>query len=227
MRRHHRARRLRRPRHRGHDPGRPATPARTTSPTSASAWACRSRSWSLPATCWAAPTPTPASSTPDGQHHGHRPDGRPEGQHPPRAAPCAWATTPAAVEPGTKLAECYGETGDLGAPPPPLRVQQRLPQRAGRTPVWSCPAPAPTAVWWRPWSCRAPVLPCGRAVPPGVQEPPQPRTSPVQGLHRSSSPVPCRRAAQHDECVIPSPSAAQTAPPEGEPLAGRATPADC
>ena len=70
-------------------------------------------------------------------------------------------------------------------------------------------------------------LPSGCPVPPGVQEPPQPRASPVQGLHRSSSPVPCRRAAQHVECVMPSQSAAQTAPSKGEPLAGRATPADC
>ena len=40
---------------------------------------------------------------------------------------------PCTVLPGTKMAECYGAERDLGAPPPPLRVQQRLPRGdAGR-----------------------------------------------------------------------------------------------
>ena len=57
--RHSGARRLRRPGHRGHDRRRPVRPRATTFPIWASAWACRSPSLSLPATCWAGPTPTP------------------------------------------------------------------------------------------------------------------------------------------------------------------------
>ena len=62
------ARRLRRPGHRGHDLPPSATPGKTGCRTSASAWACRWRWWSLPATCWAVPTPTPPSSPRPRQH---------------------------------------------------------------------------------------------------------------------------------------------------------------
>ena len=46
---HSRARRLRQPRHRGQRCARRATPASTAFPIWASVWACRSRSWSSPA----------------------------------------------------------------------------------------------------------------------------------------------------------------------------------
>ena len=70
-----------------------ATPASTRSPTSASAWACRSRSASSPATCAAWTAPTRPSSTP-------RPRSRSSTSCPSRrrsrtwAGPCGWGPTP-------------------------------------------------------------------------------------------------------------------------------------
>ena len=45
-------------------------------------------------------------------------------------------TYPCTLEKGTKARELYGQDLDPGAPPPPLRVQQRLPRASSRRAAW-------------------------------------------------------------------------------------------
>ena len=51
----------------------------------------------------------------------------------------------------------YAPDPDHGTPPPPLRIQQRLPGEAERRRPGASPAPPPTASWWR--SSRSRTIP--------------------------------------------------------------------
>ena len=55
---------------------------------------------------------------------------------------------------GSRARAAYGEPLALGASPPPLRVQQRLPPRRWRRRACVWPARPRTGGWWRWWSCR-------------------------------------------------------------------------
>ena len=59
--------------------------------------------------CWATPTPIPASS-PRTASTTSSPSWPTSRATSPRAAPCVWAKYPCTVAPGTKMAECYGQT---------------------------------------------------------------------------------------------------------------------
>ena len=56
---------------------------------------------------------------------------------------------PCQLKDGTLARELYGARADPRAPPPPLRVQQRLPGPATRRPAWSSPASTRSSGWWR------------------------------------------------------------------------------
>ena len=87
---------------------------------------------------------------------------------------------PCTVAPGTKMAECYGQTEIWERHRHRYEFNNDFRQEmqdAGLV----ISGTSRMAVWWRRWSCR-PRLPSGCPVPPGVQEPPQPRPSPVQGF---------------------------------------------
>ena len=139
---------------------------------------------------------------PGRQAQRHRPHGRPAGQHP-QGRHHASGQVPLHRGPRHQDGRVLRPDRDLGAPPPPLRVQQRLPAGdAGRRSGHLRHQPG------RPsggdGGAARPRLPSGCPVPPGVQEPPQPRPSPVQGLHRGGAQVPHQCPAQPDAPVSQS-----------------------
>ena len=69
---------------------------------------CRSWSWSSPATFWATPTPTPASSPPRSSQR-HRLMADQQGNIP-KGGTMRLGKYPCTVLPGTKMAECYGQS---------------------------------------------------------------------------------------------------------------------
>ena len=108
-------------------------------------------------------------------------------------APCGSATYPCALQPGTQAPRApTGRTRDRRAPPPPLRVQQRLP-RAARGARASCSrARRPTArlvemieLPDHPWFV-------------GCQFHPEFKSTPVRARTRSSSPSSGRRQVRGD-----------------------------
>ena len=112
-----------------------ATRARTRSRSSASASACSSRWSSSRATSPGSRAPTRTefdATTPYPVIDLH---GRAEGGRPRRAARCAWAPTPAQLA-GARSPAGSTAGADQRAPPPPLRVQQRLPRAIRRARAW-------------------------------------------------------------------------------------------
>ena len=107
---------------------------------------------------------------------------------------------PCTVAPGTKMAECYCQTEIWERHRHRYEFNNDFRQEmqdAGSGHLRHQPG--------RPsggdGGAARPRLPSGCPVPPGVQEPPQPRPSPVQGLHRSGAQVPHQCPAQPDAPV--------------------------
>ena len=99
-----------------------------------------------------------------------------------RAAPCAWAPIPAGWQ-GHAAPPRPTARSHLRAPPPPLRIQQRVPRRlhpGGRRLQRSV---ARRLTGGDDGGERAP-LDAGGPVPPRIQEQAHPRPPAVQGLHQ-------------------------------------------
>ena len=103
---------------------------------------------------------------------------------------------PCTVAPGTKMAECYGQAEESGSVTATATSSTTTSGRRCRTPVWSFPAPARTAVWWRRWSCPA---------APSIWVPSSTRSSRAA----PTAPIPCSRASsRRRSSSAPVPSAA-------------------
>ena len=159
---------------------------------------CRSWSLNLPAMCWATRTLIPASS-PGRCPQRHLPDAGPAGQYP-QGRHHASGQVPLHGAPGTKMAECYGESEIWERHRHRYEFNNDFRQEM-QDAGWSFPALARTAIWWRLWSCPAATSIWVHSST-GVQEPPQPRTSPVQGLYRRCAALPRCRPAGYAASVI-------------------------
>ena len=95
----------------------------------ASVWACRSRSWSTPATCCGYADANSSEFAPEGPAQRHRPDARPAGRRDEGRHDASGRVPLRHHAPARIWRDCYGKLRDLRAPPPPLRVQQRVPRR--------------------------------------------------------------------------------------------------
>ena len=125
------------------------------------------------------------------RHRAHARAGRRDGQ----GRHDAPRQVPLRARRGLALPRALRRARDLGAPPPPLRVQQRLPRRLhGRRHAPRRSLPRRHAR--RDRRIEEPPLVRRRAVPPRIQEPPQQAASPVprlcRGLPRSRGPLTAR-----------------------------------
>ena len=144
--------------------------------------------------CWATPTPIPASS-PRTASTTSSPSWPTSRATSPRAAPCVWASTPAPWPPAPRWpsATARPRSGSVTAT---ATSSTTTSGRRCRTPVWSFPAPARTAVWWRRWSCPA---------APSIWVPSSTRSSRAA----PTAPIPCSGASsRRRSSSAPVPSAA-------------------
>ena len=103
---------------------------------------------------------------------------------------------PCLLTAGTRAQAAYGAERDLGAPPPPLRVQQRVTARRWRRRGCASAGTSPDGrlvemveLPEHPWYVGVPV-------PPGVQEPPRPPPPPVPRLrHRRIGAIAIKKRA--------------------------------
>ena len=163
-------------RYRGYASRPPSTPAREQCAlTLASAWACDHGdgvAWVPRADAkFQRVHPRTASTTssplwPTSRQH-------PQGRH------HASGQVPCTVAPGTKMAEATAKRRS-GSVTATATSSTTTSGRRCRTPVW-LPAPAPTAVWWRRWSCpAAPSIWVPSST--GVQERPNRAHPPFSGV---------------------------------------------
>ena len=82
---------------------------------------------------------------------------------------------PAALQPGTRVEEMYGQHAGRGAAPAQVRGQQRLPERCSSRPAWSSPGSRRTGTWWSsPSSAEHPFFVGTQAHPEFLSRPTRP-----------------------------------------------------